>query len=56
MDGLRTKAEDNGTSIKPATRDSYDTGNSGAWKYGMTDLMLAPKEAEINAEAILVYM
>ena len=25
-------------------------------KYGMTSLMLAPKEAEINAEAIPVHM
>ena len=45
MEGLRIEAAQSGTDINPVARGSYETGNSGAWKNGMPDLMLALKEA-----------
>ena len=45
MKGLRIEADQSGTDIKTSARGGYETGNSGAWKNGMPDLILALKEA-----------
>ena len=45
MEVLRIETDNSGTAIKPETRGSYETGKRGAWKNGMSDLMLTLKEA-----------
>ena len=56
MEGLRTKAVESGTSIKPETKSIHETGNNGAWKNVMEALMLLLKESEIKAEDIALHM
>ena len=56
MYSLTIEAAYSGTDIKPSERGSYETGNSGTWKNGMSYLRLALKEAEINTEDLPVQM
>ena len=56
MKGSITKSVYSETALNPAVRDRYETGNSGAWKNGISSLMIELKEVEIKADAIPVHM